>query len=109
MGHIPHVQDGITDGICPACLVEYFPEEAQRTLQEGSEVNMGKIVPLPGGEWSAHAALKDAMDSIDPSAKVLVIYDTGELVGHRAANITNAEMLYLVESLKFRLLTEFAL
>ncbi len=70
---------------------------------------MGKIETLPNVHWSAHAALKDAMDNIEPSAKVLVIYDTGEFVGHRAANLTNAEMLYLVESLKFRLLAEFEL
>lgn len=72
-------------------------------------VNMGEIEPFPNGQWSAHAALKDAMDCVDSKDAVLIIFNNGKKVGHRAANLTIAEMIYLIESLKFRTFVEFEL
>lgn len=57
---------------------------------------MAKIEPL--GKWSAKAALHDALSVVDDTSEVMVLFRKKEKsrFSYRAANLSNANAMYLL-------------
>jgi hypothetical protein len=65
---------------------------------------MGKIRPLKA--WGAKACLGACLETFSNEEKTLVLsYDANGAAVIHSANLTNSEALYLIEQVKFKMLS----
>lgn len=66
-----------------------------------------EVHPLPGIQWSAEAALHDALSRVPKGARCLVIWTDEQMtdLNFSAARLKNSDTVWLCEQMKLRTLT----